>query len=594
MKRIASILINIGVIAFLSACADKNSGSDEQINSQITKVYVNGRVYTQDNAAPWAEGFVVIDDKFVAVGDAESLKSWMTPESETIDLAGQFVMPGFVEEHIHPDMATESYLGINIVPSMGWDKVSHIIETFGEQKSDDKWIIGGALNWLADNGEKMHQIDALSHFTTLDKLINDKPLLLWDVGGHAVLINSLGLKKLGIDENSTAPEGGIIVKDKDGQPTGVLRETAANMAYEIALKDLPKGSELINSGIKPIFSQLNQFGITSITDAWARAYMLDAYKTLADSGELTLRIKAYIADPIEWLSPEWKEAASNAIANHQAYKVDHWLNADGVKFVLDGSAGGQTIIMVEPYEGTSDQHGGPWRNDPVYFAEKFSEYDKKGHVMKVHAVGSQSIRTALDAIEKSRENGSTLRHNIAHTVFVHPDDIMRFKEHNVGVEFSPHFWYPVSGWDIIRDELGQRRLDWAFPFNTLKNEGVAISVGSDWPVAESPNPFLELETMVTRQAPGGGGEILSDPKERISLSDAIEVFTIGGAFAQNREDIIGTIETGKLADFIILNQNLFEIEINQVHKTRVIQTVVGGKTVYETKTETEKGTTHSL
>lgn len=574
MSRL-NLIASLFLLILICACTN----SKVSLNQDVT-VYMNGQIYTQNNQQPWAEAMVIEQNRIVFVGSLVGAAPWLDNGAKQVDLKHQFVMPGIVEDHIHPDMAVESYLGISIAPSMGWREISERIRSHGAQKQDKKWIIGGALHWLADNGEPMHQISALSHYSTLDSLIDDKPVMLWDVGGHAVLLNSMGLKELGLDKDSVAPEGGVIVKDANGELTGVLRETAANMAYETALKDLPKGQVLIENGIKPIFQQLNKFGITSITDAWARSYMLDGYKMLADSGELTLRIKAYIADPIEWKSKEWKLAATKAIKERDSYHVDNWLNADGVKFVLDGSAGGQTIIMVEPYEGTKDQFGGPWRNDPDYFAKKFAEYDKQGIVVKVHAVGSKSIRVALDAIEQARKNGSELRHNIAHTVFVHPEDIDRFAALNVGAEFSPHFWYPVSGWDIIRDELGQRRLDWAFPFNTLKKSGVAISVGSDWPVAESPNPFLELETMVTRQTPGGTGEVLSDPKERISLEDAVEVFTLGGAYAQNREQDIGSIEVGKLADFIILNQNIFSVPVNEVHKTRVLATYVDGEEVF--------------
>lgn len=544
-------------------------------------VYYNGTVYSPGNVSKFSQAFAIRNGRFLAVGPTASINQFVGKDTEVIDLQNRFVMPGLIDEHIHPDLGAESFMGVHVNQTMTWQQMSEIIVAADKKQAGSDWLIGGAIHWLDVAGKPMLGTDVPSHFSTLDKLVNDRPVMLWDVGAHAMLLNSYAITLLKLTRESQPPAGGIYDRDTNGELTGVVRELAANLIYEQALENHPSGDELIEHGIKPVFKQLNQLGITSISDAWARDYMLDAYKQMAQNDELTVRINAYITDPVEWQAQAWKDKAAKAIKNHKSYYVENWLKADGVKFVLDGSAGGQTIIMVEPYEGTTDVHGGPWRNDPDYFAAKFAEYDANGLTMKVHAVGSQTIRTALDVIETSRKAGSTLRHNIAHTVFVHPEDIDRFAKLDVGAEFSPHFWYPVPGWELLREELGERRLNWVFPFKSLKEQGVHISVGSDWPVSASPNPFYELETMTTRRAPGGNSKSLPDKNERISLDDAIEVFTLGGAYAQNREHLVGSIEAGKLADFIVLDQNLFEISPEKIHKTQVLKTVVGGKTIFE-------------
>ncbi len=567
-------IISFLLVISLAACGEATPIADV--------IYTNAKVYTVNEESPWAESFAVRGNQFVAVGSASDMNAYKGADTRIIDLAGNLVMPGFIEEHIHPDMGAEMVMGVLIKASeMSWDEQARVIRNFAEQDDGESWIIGGALNWLAGNGEEIMDTGVPSHFSTLDKLVSDRPVMLWDIGGHAVLLNSKAMQVLDITAETENPEGGVVVKDVQGQPTGVLRETAANFAYEIALAELPRGRELIERGIKPVFASLSERGFTSISDVWARSYMLDAYKQMADSDELPLRIRAYIADPIEWVSEEWKEEARQAITNHKDYYREDWLDASGIKFVLDGSAGGQTIIMVEPYEGTTDVHGGPWRNNPDYYREKFKEYDAMGLTIKSHGVGSQTIRTILDTIEASRERGSELRHSVAHATLIHPDDLPRFKQLDVVAEFSPYFWYPVPGWDIIREELGQRRLDWAFPFKTLADQGVHVSVGSDWPVAEDPNPFPEIESMITRQVPGGDSSVLPSHEERVSLETAIYAFTMGGAYAQNRESIIGSIETGKLADFIVVDRNLFEADLYDIHKTKVLQTVVDGQTVFQ-------------
>lgn len=558
----------------LTACKNNDPVADV--------IYTNAKVYTVNEASPWEEAFAVKGEKFLAVGSDSEMAAYRGKDTRVVDLGGRFVMPGLVEEHIHPDMGAENLMGILLQPSvMSWQEQAQVISNFAKHNKGSGWITGGTLNWLADNGEEILGSGVPSHYSTLDSIITDRPIMLWDIGGHALLLNSKGMQVLGITAASENPEGGVIVKDAEGQPTGVLRETAANLAYETALKELPRGQALIEHGIKPVFQTLNALGFTAISDVWARYYVLDAYRQMADNNELTLRLRAFISDPIEWMTEEWKQGAREAIANHKDYYRENWLDASGVKFVLDGSAGGQTIIMVEPYEGTTDVHGGPWRNDPTYFAKKFIEYDAMGLTIKSHGVGTQSIRTILDAIESVREKGSTLRHSVAHTTFVHPEDLPRFKALNAVAEMSPYFWYPAPGWSIVRGELGDRRLEWVFPFKTLSDQGVNISVGSDWPVAEDPNPFPLIESMITRRVAGGGSEALASEKQRIDLATAVKAFTLGGAYAQNRDDVIGSIETGKLADFIVLDQNLFDVDTYAIHKTQVLQTVVGGKTVFQ-------------
>jgi predicted amidohydrolase YtcJ len=549
-------------------------------------VYVNSRVYTVDESAPWAEAFAVKGERFLAVGNEKDVKPFIGDETRVIDLDGQFVLPGLVDDHLHPDMVAENLMGVSLQPSaMDWQEQAKLIKDTAIALPGKGWLVGGNLNWLADNGEDILEAGVPSHYTTLDKLVPSRPAMLWDIGGHAVLLNSIAMRELQITADTPNPEGGIVVKDAAGNPTGVLRETAANHAYEIALKALPRGGELIEKGIKPVFAQLNQFGFTAISDEWARYYMLNAYRDMADAGELSLRIRAYLADPIEWHSEEWKRGATDAIDNHADYFRDNWLDASGVKFVLDGSAGGQTIIMVEPYEGTTDVHGGPWRNDPGYFREKFLEYDARGITVKSHGVGTGSVRAILDVIEEARKRGSKLRHSVAHGVFIHPDDRHRFAELDVVAEFSPYFWYPVPGWDIVRKELGDRRMEWVFPFNTLQQSGVNISVGSDWPVADSPNPFYSMESMITRRVAGGESVSIPLESERVTLEVAVKAFTMGGAYAQGRENQIGSIEAGKLADFVVLDQNLFTVDTYDIHKTKVRQTVLGGRMVFQVDTE---------
>lgn len=544
--------------------------------------YINAKIYTVNDQQPWAEAMVIENGRIIAVGDESAVKPYMD-HTPVVDLQGRLVLPGFIDEHVHPDMYAERLMNINLIPAeMTWEQQKEAIATFATDNPGTGWLMGGTLNWLHDGGKDIQDTGVASHHSTLDALVPDRPIMLLEQGGHSVLVNRAGLEALGITDKIHNPKGGVIVQDSQGRPTGVLRERAATMAYEAAMADQPRGRELIEQGIKPVFAKLNQFGITSISDSWARHYVIDAYKQMAENSELNVRVKAYVANPGEWVSPESKKAAANVIESHKDYKFGNWLSTDGVKFVLDGSAGGQTIVMVDPYEGTDDVHGGPWRTDLSYFREKFLEYDAMGLSIKMHAIGSQAIREALDVVAEARQNGSKRNHTIAHTVFVHPDDRKRFKDLNVTAEFSPYFWHTGPVWKMLESELGEHRIGWVFPFQTMVDLGINVAIGSDWPAVDSPNPFPAIESMITRQKPGSTDT--PTHKERVSLSTAIKAMTLGGAYAQGREDLVGSIEVGKLADFIVLDRNLFEIDVNQIHQAEVVQTVVDGRIVFQQKT----------
>ncbi|MDC5807182.1 amidohydrolase [Vibrio europaeus] len=540
------------------------------------EVYVNGQVYTVNENQPWAEAFAVEGGKFVQVGNTNEIKKMMNSSTKLIDLQGQFVMPGMIDDHIHPGFGAEMVMNVGTEYAMTYEQFGQKIGQFRKNNPDTKWVYGGPLNWLSDDNGLIEVFNQPSNKSILDKFVSDKPAFFWDVGGHAALVNSKALEMLNITKDTPDPKGGVYVRDANGDLTGVLRENAATIVWESFLVDRPSNKEFAYNGLKPVFDVMNSFGVTSISDVWAREWILRSYGILSKNDALNVRIFAYIADPIEWKSKWMQELATKAIQNYQSYNTDR-VTVSGVKFVLDGSAGGQTAVMVDPFEGTDNR--GYWRDDPDYFIEKIAEYDKKGLTVKVHAVGDGAIRKALEGIGNTRQNGSELRHSVAHTVFVNPADKKLFKQYEAVAEFSPYFWYPGPHTEMIKGDVGEKRLSWVFPFRSLVDKGVHVSVGSDWPVAASPNPWPAIESMMTRKQPGGEGSTLAH-QEAISLKAALKAYTLGGAYAQYQEHNLGSIESGKLADFIVTNQNPFEVSPTEIHKTQVLSTVLGGEEVY--------------
>ena len=570
MKNLTTLLL-----AFLCLI-----GCQEQPKETADTIITNGKIYTVDKENAWAEAAAIKDGKFIAVGSNDEIGRLQGDQTEVVDLAGKFVMPGLVEDHMHPDMMAENKMNIEVPsPEMPYEEFGNKIENFLSKYPDTKWVFGGPLNWLKDKAGNIDVWEQPSHFSILDRFVNDRPAFFWDLGGHAALINSFAMEKYGITKENQAPAGGSWDTDNEGNLTGVLRETAANAIWEEFLKERAGPEEQAERGFVPVFEELNGYGFTSISDVWARPWNLDAYQYLEQNDKLTARITIYATDPVDWTSDWIQEMSAEFIAQGPTRFSDK-INLIGVKFVMDGSAGGQTAVMSEPFEGTDNK--GYWRTQPEVLKTKILKYDEMGLTVRAHGVGDQTITTILDAIELTREKGSKLRHSVAHTVFVNPKDYDRFKELDVSADVSAYFWMPDPSIETIRADVGNERLKWIFPFRPLVERGVHLSVGSDAPVSPL-NPWKPMEGMITRQLPGGQGEPINAEDHAISIEDAIYIYTMGGAYNQYKENEIGSITVGKFADFIVLDQNLLEIETTEIHKTNALATYLEGKMVYERK-----------
>jgi predicted amidohydrolase YtcJ len=562
----------------LVGCGQEQAPTSQTQAIQADSIYLNAKVYTVDKQQPWAEAFAVKGGKFLDVGKQADIKQLQGDNTQVIDLQGQLVLPGLIDDHIHPDMAVETHFAVAINPEgTTFEEFQQLIKDYAAANPDEEWIFGGNLDYLMDNNEPIAIWGVPSNKAILDELIPDRPAYFWDVGGHAGLVNSKALELLGITKDTPDPVGGEYIRDENGELTGVLRETGAHVVWEEYLKTRPSVEEIAHQRIKPVLGYLNSLGFTSITDIWAREWFLQSYKRLNEDNALTMRMAVYVTDPADWVSPWMKELAMKPINDPASYSSGN-VDVLGVKFVLDGAAAGQTAAMVDPYEG-SDDYRGPWRNDPVEFAEKLLAYDKKGLTVRAHGAGDAAIRVTLDAIERARkENNSTLRHGVAHTAILNPADIQRFKELNVTAESSPVFWYYQPAVEVIRNDIGPR-LNWLFPLRDIVDSEANYSFGSDWQVS-APHPFHAMETLITRRAPGVTEGPALNTAQSINLEEALYGYTMGGAYSRYKENELGSITTGKLADFIVVDQDIFNVPVHTIHKTQVLRTVMGGNEVF--------------
>ena len=403
---------------------------------------------------------------------------------------------------------------------------------------------------------------------------------LVDISGHSLWVSSRALALAGIDTSSVNPPGGIIERDASGVPTGVLRESAAGLVRRIVPPATP---EQTREALRWALDQMVAQGITSITDAGVDGAGMQAYAELADAGQLHMRVQACMM---------LRGAAFGRDNNGMpGYIVERQLYArarfrpDCVKLALDGvPTDGHTAAMVEPYEHTEhlaeEAAKGLLMVPQATLNAIVTDADARGLTVKLHAAGDGAVRAGLDAIAAARAaNGhSGLLHNVAHNSFVQLEDLARARDIAATFEMSPYIWFPNPIIPDIVKAVGTERMERWIPVKGAIDAGALVVPGSDWPVVPSFNPWAAIETLVTRQMPGGGGDTLG-AAERITLQQAIDMFTINAARQLGHRDRLGTLEPGMLADLIVLDRNPFEISITDVHRTQVRMVVIEGEVV---------------
>lgn len=562
-------------IALLSGLALGACSSQTEISPPADLVLKNASIYTVDSSHPVASAVAIDGGRFVAVGSADQIDAYIGDETQVRDLGGAFIMPGIQDAHIHTQMVAEFENSVIVDPASDWEAIVEAIQRADAETPGNGWLFGGNLPWLSDIIGDRDDLPATS--ATLDTIVSDRPAAFWDVGGHAILANTAAMRAAGIDASTPNPEGGTIERNADGQPTGVLRELAANLITE----SMPVMSdERYATGLSAAFDKLSTLGITSVGEVWVYPHTVRALKLLDDRDELDMRVVTAIAHPVEFVDEAMKAKALDMIERRAEYEGRRVKNRY-TKFVLDGSAGGQTLALTQPYIGTDFK--GKLRNPKDVVISEVSRLHANGLGSVIHGVGDRAIRISLDAVEAAlEEHGDNgVRHTLAHTVFVNPEDLDRFADLNIVAEFSPYFWMPSEGLELIRLELGEERVQWGWPARALLDRGVTLSVGSDWPVVMDPNPFPAMESLVTRRKPGDVNGDAYGPQHAITVEEAIEMFTMGSAYGLYQETETGSITVGKFADFIVLDQDLTVIDVNDIHRTRVLETFLEGEQIFK-------------
>lgn len=538
-------------------------------------ILIDGQIRTPDG---WVEAIAVRDGIIVAAGNEDNVESLRGDTTEIVELEKSTVLPGLHDMHVHPLFAGLEQFACGFAPAAPPDVIVAAVKDCAAEKEPGEWIQGG--NWVAAVFEPGQQTKAL-----LDAVAPDNPVLLNDEAHHSIWVNSKALEIAGITSDTPDPEGGIIERDSSGKPNGLMRETAVGLVFSIVP---PPSEEEKREALTLASDTMASYGITSYTIASVRADEIGDFAALSEAGIIKQRVRGCMV----WTpTPEVVRQDSEALIDRRALYDRPRFKTDCVKMFVDGvPTESQTAAMLEPYISSDSHHHGEQRPEkgimmiPEETLEQVvTEFDRQGLHIKFHSVGDAAVRAAIDAVAAAREaNGwGGAMHDLGHNSFADMADISRAVDLHMAWEFSPYIWYPTPiAADDIAKVIGAERMERWIPIKDAVDSGALVVVGSDWSVVPSVNPWLAIETMVTRQKPGGSEDMLGE-SERVSLEDAYRIFTENGARLMGHRHEVGTIEVGMRADLVVTEQNLFDMPINNIHNMRVLTTFINGERVYD-------------
>jgi predicted amidohydrolase YtcJ len=552
-------------LAAVAAIASFHAKARAQQPTVHTTYYVHGRIYTNDPAQPWAEAMAVADGKISCIGKMDHVLldcGGGAEGAETVQLHGQFVMPGFDDAHVHLGGAAADLLAVPLTGVPSVEELQKRVADAVAQHKQGEWITGGGWDhtmWPDKRFPNRQQLDAVAP---------KNPVILTHISGHVAVANSLALQRAEIDKNTPNPPGGEIERDALGEPTGMLKEYAAMTLVNVRIPD--SSPEQRRKGIELVLENVAKNGVTSVQDFsdWEDYKM---FRQIKEDGKLTVRIT-------EWLP---FNLDLNDLQNMRAQggTTDPWVKTGALKAFVDGAMGSRTAAMLEPYSDDPSTSG-ILTNDPEKLRTMATARDKAGFQLNFHAIGDRANRVALDVFETvSKANGPRDRRDrIEHAQLVSMEDIPRFAQLKVIASMQPSHQTTDMRW--AEDRVGRDRIKGAYAWASMLKNGVRLAFGTDYDV-EPISPFRGLYACVTRERPEGGPKNGWEPQEKITLEECIRAYTSGSAYAEFAEGKKGELKAGEYADFIILSNDLTKVAPSQYTKTSVLRTVVGGRTVYQ-------------
>lgn len=549
MKHIVILLFIIFAVISLEA-------------QQMKTAFVNGKIYTVNEKQPLAETVIVEKNKIIFVGSNDEAKKLIDANTNIVDLKGKLMLPGFIDDHVHLISGGFYLLGIDLRPANSTTEFRKILKAYVD-KYPNKWITGGY--WDHEKWEK----NELPTKEMIDDISSNTPVFVERLDGHMGLANSYALKLAGITKDTESPEGGLVVKDpKTGEPTGVLKDNAMSFVYNII--PAAKFEENYEAALAAL-NEAKKLGITSVHDI-TYDDALDVFNKLKDEGKLTCRI--YTRMPIV-------EYSKLVEKNIQVGFGDNFIKMGSLKAFADGSLGSSTAWFFDKYNQDTTTYGLPMDIITNGSMEKWCMDADKNHLqISVHAIGDRANAYMLDLYEKIiKENPKwDRRFRIEHAQHIRFEDIHRFADLGVIPSVQPYHCIDDGVWAEKR--IGPERIKYAYPFKSFLDAGAKLCFGTDWYVAPL-NPLLGLYAAVTRRTLDDKNPDGWIPEQKISIEDAIKCYTLNSAYAAFEENIKGSIEVGKLADLIVLSDDILTIDPVKIKDASVDMTILDGRIIYK-------------
>jgi predicted amidohydrolase YtcJ len=537
--------------------------ANSQSAPSATLIVTNATVYTVDKQHPSAEAVAVIGDRIVAVGSRAEIESWRGPQTKVINAGGKLLMPGFNDAHLHFISGGEQLDQVNLTDAASPEEFVRRIAAQVSKTPKGEWILGG--RWDETKWPKPE----LPTKELVDPATGDTPIFIERYDGHQSLANSAAMKLAGVNAKTADVPGGVIVRDANGNPTGIFKDAAQN---------------LINKAMPPVSHQRRMraarravqhaasLGVTSVQHMNPEFADVAVYSELAEKGELTTRIYAV---PME---TSWQDQAKVGIRHAWG---SSYLRIGAVKGYADGSLGSRTAYMFEPFADDPGNRGllSDEMHPPSAMRDRLMQADAAGLQLRVHAIGDRGISMMLDIFSDiQKEHGyHDQRFTIEHAQHMARKDFERFAKLHVLASMQPYHAIDDGRW--AEKPLGRDRARYSYAWRSFLDSGVTLAFGTDWPVAPL-DPMLGLYAAVTRATLDGKNPDGWIPEEKIALSQAVKAYTMGSAFAEFQEHEKGSITPGKLGDMVILSENIFDLKPDAIRNVRVETTILGGKVIY--------------
>ena len=557
-------LIGCSVIFLLAAAAGTARAQT------ATLILVDGRVWTENPASPEAAAVAIDGPRIIAVGPTATVRKLAGPGCKIIDLHGRRVVPGFNDSHVHFLGGGNSLISVQLGDTNSAAEFQRRIGDYARKLGKGIWIREG--NW---DHQRWTPATLPTH-QLIDPVTPDNPVFVWRLDGHMALANAYAMKLAGLDRNTKDIPGGEIQRDADGNPTGILKDAATALVERIMP---PLSDKELDAGMQAAMREAARHGVTSVqnmadssTDA-ATAPKLREFQKFARNGALTVRI--YNASPLR----DWRNLADLGV---QADFGNPILRIGNLKSFADGALGSTTAWMDAPFAGLPGNSGLAGA-DLIDAARMYSDIrgaDQAGLQVSIHAIGDRAIHTILDLFERAeREDGAANRRfRIEHVQHLRPSDIARFAPLGVVASMQPYHAIDDGRW--AEKLLGPERIKSSYAWRSLLDHGAVLAFGSDWPVAPL-DPLMGIYAATTRRTLDGKNPQGWVPEQRITVAEAVHAYTVGSAFAEHQEAVKGSLEAGKLADLVVLSDDIFHIAPAEIEKAHVSMTIFNGAVIYD-------------